>query len=217
MRLLLAGGGGAADSRPLDELFAGWLGPQGNLLYWPIAMRGARPFDSCFEWISATFMPLGLTNISMWTELDGHPASELDAFDGVYIGGGNTFALLAELRASGFDAHLQAYIRNGKPVYGGSAGAVLLGRDIQIVGHMDHNDVRLTDTAGLDLAQGHAILPHYELKFDKLVAAYSRRTGFPVLLIPERSGVVIENDKLRSAGFEPAFRFEGQRREMLEF
>jgi dipeptidase E len=179
MKIILAGGGGADDAHLLDELFATWIRPQGRLLYWPIALRGPRTFDSCLEWITATFAPLAITNITMWTELAGHQAAELEAFDGLYIGGGNTFSLLAELRASGFDAHLKAYAQGGKPVYGGSAGAVLLGRDIQIVSHMDHNDAGLTDTSGLDLVQGYAVLPHYEPKDDELIHTYIERTRFP--------------------------------------
>ena len=116
MKIALAGGGGANDSRLLDEAFAAWIGPEGKLLYWPLALRGVRPFQSCLEWITAAFAPWGVTRISMWTDLSEHRAGELDEFDAVYIGGGNTFALLAQLRESGFDRHLKAYARRGKAV-----------------------------------------------------------------------------------------------------
>ena len=93
MKVALAGGGGADESRLLDEVFAAWIGLQGKLLYWPIALRGIRPFPSCLEWITTTFAPLNVTQITMWTDLSEHQASELGEFDAVYIGGGNTFAL----------------------------------------------------------------------------------------------------------------------------
>jgi hypothetical protein len=76
MKVALAGGGGAADSRLLDEVFATWLGPQGKLLYLPCALRGIRPFQSCLEWIAVTFASLNVTNITMWTDMSEHQASE---------------------------------------------------------------------------------------------------------------------------------------------
>jgi len=48
----------------------------------------------------------------------------------IYIGGGNTFKLLKELKESGFDKELLKFIKEGKPVYGGSAGALILGKNI---------------------------------------------------------------------------------------
>jgi len=210
VKVALAGGGGAGDSRLLDNLFASWIGPQGKLLYWPLALRGIRPFQSCLEWIRATFAPFNITRITMWTDLSEHQASELDEFDGVYIGGGNTFCLLAQLQESGFEPYLKAYVQGGKPVYGGSAGAVVLGRDIQTVNHLDRNDVGLTETKGLDLAQGHAIWVHYRRRDDKQIHAYVRDYQQPVLTISERSGIVIENEGMRAVGFEPAYRFDRQ-------
>jgi dipeptidase E len=207
-KIALAGGGGADDSRLLDEVFAGWIGSLGKLLYWPLALRGIRPFQECQEWITATFSPLGISHISMWTGLSEHSAGELDRFDAVYLGGGNTFSLLAQLKESGFDHYLKAFVRGGKAVYGGSAGAVILGRDIRSVLHLDRNDSGLSETTGLDLAEGHAIWVHYQPRDDSLIEAYVQKYRMPVLAISERSGLIIEESGIRSVGFEPAYRFE---------
>ena len=212
MKIALGGGGGAADSRLLDEVFATWIGSQGKLLYLPCALRGIRPFQSCLAWITATFMPLKITQITMWTDLFEHQASELDQFDAVYIGGGNTFALLAELRKSGFDHYLREHVCRGKPTYGGSAGAVVLGRDIRTVNYLDRNEVGLVGTQGLDLAEGHAIWLHYQPQDDNLIDSYVRKYRQPVIALSERSGIVIDQDGLRTVGFEPAYRFDGQKK-----
>ena len=63
VKVALAGGGGVDDSRLLDEVFATWIGSHGKLLYWPIALRGIRPFQSCLEWITTTFAPLNITQM----------------------------------------------------------------------------------------------------------------------------------------------------------
>jgi len=209
MKIIFAGGGGADDSLPLDKVFAEWLGPEGKMLYLPIALRGIRTFESCFEWITSTFAPLGITDIIMWTSLTEHKASELDQFSGVYIGGGNTFSLLAELQESGFDEYLKVYTKQGRSIYGGSAGAVILGRNIQIVAHVDPNNAGLKRTTGLNLAQEHAIWPHYTETDDDLIRSYIEEYNFPVLAISERAGIIVENDQLYGAGFEAAFRFDG--------
>lgn len=210
MKVALSGGGGAADSRPLDEVFAAWIGSQCKLLYLPCALRGIRPFESCLKWITATFAPLNITQITMWTDLSEHQVSELDQFDAVYIGGGNTFALLAELRKSGFEQSLIEDVRQGKAVYGGSAGAAVLGRDIRTVNYLDRNEVGLVETNGLNLAIGHAIWVHYQPQDDNLIHEYVDQYQQPVVALSERSGIVIENQVMRSVGFEPACRFDGQ-------
>ena len=210
MKVALGGGGGARDSRLLDEVFAAWIGPQGRLLYLPCALRGIRSFDSCLEWIKDTFASFNITDITMWTDLSEHRASDLDQFDAVYIGGGNTFALLAELRKSGFENHLSEYVRRGKAVYGGSAGAAVLGRDIRTVSYLDCNEVGLVETTGLDLAMGHAIWVHYQPQDDSLIDAHVRQYQQSVIALSERSGIVIEQESLRTVGFEPAFQFDGQ-------
>lgn len=210
MKVALGGGGGAIDSRLLDEVFATWIGPRGRLLYWPVALRGIRPFPSCLEWITATFAPLQVNQITMWTDLCEHHADELDQFDAVYIGGGNTFALLAELRRSGFERYLREYACDGKAVYGGSAGAVVLGRDIRTVDYLDCNEVGLVEMQGLDLTAGLAIWVHYQPQDDNLIEAYVRQYQRPVIALSERSGIVIEQEHIRAVGFEPAYRFDGQ-------
>lgn len=209
-KIALGGGGGAADSRLLDEVFATWIGSQGKLLYLPCALRGIRPFPSCLEWFTATFAPFDITNITMWTTLSEHRGHELDQFDAVYLGGGNTFALLAEIRNSGFEHDLTEYARRGKAIYGGSAGAAVLGRDIRTVNYLDCNEAGLVETNGLDLAGGHAIWIHYQPQDDKLIETYVHTYQQPVIALSECSGIVINEAGMRAVGIEPAYRFDGQ-------
>ena len=210
VKIALAGGGGAKNSRLLDELFASWIGPQGRILYLPIALRGIRSFESCFEWITTTFAPFAINRITMWTDMAGHHAGELEGFTAVYIGGGNTYSLLAEFIYSGFDGHLQAYVHRGGMIYGGSAGAVVLGKDIRTISRMDRNVTGLTEVKCLNLAEDHAVYPHYEPRDDQFIEEFVEKYQQPVLAILERSGVVIEAGRMRSVGFEASYRFDHQ-------
>ncbi len=207
-RVIVAGGGGVDDSRPLDEHFAAWTGRGGRMLYWPIALPEDHPLRaSCFDWISSVFRPLGIDRIEMWTELHGHAEAELERFDSIYVGGGNTYRLLHLLRESGFDRALLRCIHGGKPVYGGSAGAAILGCDIRTVAHMDHNTVGLEDVRGFDVIQGYAIWCHYEPRDHARIAAYIEAYAHPVLALSERAGVALEGGRLVALGYDPAIYF----------
>src|SRR5215217_2254257 len=142
-KIVLAGGGSEKDSRSIDEVFASWVTPNQKILYLPLASRGIRPYNECLRWISTTFSPLSITNIEMWTDLSEHQSNELFEFAAVYIGGGNTYSLLAQLLESGFHRHLIEYVSHGRIIYGGSAGAAILGKDIRTVEHIDHNKIGL--------------------------------------------------------------------------
>ncbi len=184
-------------------MFAGWLGQQGSLLYLPIASGGrAGGYAKHRAWIGAVFSPLGVADIQMWTELESHAPLELQAFGGVYIGGGNTFTLLHLLRASGFDMGLRRFALEGGAIYGGSAGAIVLGADIASCERDDPNSVGLKGTAALNLTGGADIWCHYRPDQLEQVQTYSNTSGRFVYALPERGGLCIEGDRVRSAGFE---------------
>ncbi|RBP98280.1 peptidase S51 [Bifidobacterium aemilianum] len=82
--------------------------------------------------------------------------------DIIYIGGGNTFYLLQELRRIGADRMLVDQVRRGKIYVGESAGAVITAPDIAYIGEMDDagRAPELSDTQGLGLVD-FSVVPHY--------------------------------------------------------
>lgn len=215
-KIALAGGGSAQDSRLIDEVFASWIEPNRKILYLPLALRGIRPFDECLKWIKTTFLSLNITSIEMWTDLSEHQGDELFEFAAIYIGGGNTYSLLAQFLESGFDRHLVAYASQGGVIYGGSAGAALLGKDIRTVSHIDHNHIGLNETKGLNLAKGFAVWVHYQPQDDELIYEYQGKYNQSVLAISERAGVILDNSGMYSVGFESAYRFDRQGKHTLQ-
>ena len=79
----------------------------------------------------------------------------------IFLCGGNTYRLLAGLKASGCFEKIADYIRHDGVVFGGSAGAILFGADIDSCACDDNNDADLTDTAGFDVLNGLSLLCHY--------------------------------------------------------
>ncbi|MDE7178974.1 MAG: Type 1 glutamine amidotransferase-like domain-containing protein [Lachnospiraceae bacterium] len=76
--------------------------------------------------------------------------------------------LLLGLKQSDAFQKIKEYILNDGIVIGGSAGAVIFGKDIDIISSMDSNDVNLTDTAGFNVLSGISIFPHYTNKKSSL-------------------------------------------------
>jgi dipeptidase E len=215
--ILLGGGGEVKDEILIFKTLASWVGPVGKLLFWPIAHTDPRSYDSCLVWFTETFTPLGVKNITMWSDLEEHQAPELDNFEAIFIGGGNAYWLLAQLIKSGFNTHLVQYVENGGMVYGGSAGAVVLGRDIQTVSHLDRNEINLRERCCLDLAAGHAVWVHYQKEDDKLIYKYGREQNHPVIAISERSGVLVDVSGMQAIGYEPAFVFDESGKHEISF
>jgi dipeptidase E len=135
---------------------------------------------------------------------------------GAFIGGGNVYSLLHRLRSSQADRRLRLFVEDGHPVYGGSAGALILGWDIGTARHADPNDVALVDTSGLDLALGCAVWCHYVGSDDSLIHTYVEETGNVVLALPERGGAARTAQVIRVLGPEPSRLFGIGRSEWLE-
>lgn len=216
LRIALAGGGSERDSAPVDRYFSDWLEPGSRLLYIPIALGTTNDgYAKAGQWLRRVFEPLGVGYVDVWTDLDSYRPYDISNFDGLYLGGGNTFLLLYELRRSGLAEVIRRCARQDLPVYGGSAGAVVLGRDIMTVHHLDPNTAPLTDTTGLDLALGCSVWVHYEDAHRSLIEEYQRNHGGRSVVLSERSAVAIEEGQVYSVGSAPAYLVDGTQWQIL--
>jgi dipeptidase E len=202
-RLLLSGGGSAEDSRLLDQLLV-QLTAKGRMLYLPIALDPhQRPYASCYEWIGSVFTPLGLDRITMWSDISVKTKDDLKPFAALYIGGGNTFKLLRDLKQARFDQAIRLFLHHGGVVYGGSAGAIICGRDISTASWLDRNDVGLEDTTGLDLLGGASVWCHYQPTDDQHIRSSTERLQHPIMALSEKTGVYVQDNIVLAVGFEP--------------
>ena len=203
MKIFLSGGGSGIKSLELDKRFANALDKAKPLLYIPIAIDKVRhPYPDCLKWIKNTFNPLGVRRIELWTEEDlrKKPESELNKFSGIYIGGGNTFYLLDEIKKSGFFNKLKAKAVSGMPVYGGSAGAIILGKTI--LTSSDKNSVKTKDFYGLDLVKGYSIFCHYDKPEEaEWVKDTSKKLKIgKAIALPENSGLFVSENGIEVVG-----------------
>ncbi len=199
-KVFLSGGGNEKKTFELDEIF---LQNVSKILYVPLAWKN-NDFDSCLNWFKGAMFSHKQVKIDMLIDLDKRV--DLKEYDAVYIGGGNTFKLLKKIKDSRFDKKLIDYYHSGGTVYGGSAGAIIWGKDINIAlicRDADVNEVQLKDTSGFDLLHGTDIQCHYEVSQLKEHQRYIAKSGRNVIAIPEESALLIKGDKLTVIGTKP--------------
>ncbi len=202
-KLFLAGGGDENQSKSFDTIFAKHIRPNDKIMYIPIAMNEeATHFTKCFNWFKKTFNRLSIKpeQIMMITELKDITSNLLNKTRAVYIGGGNTFKLLHKIKKTGLDKRLINYYKNGGIIYGGSAGAIILGRTINTCKRSDKNTVNLKDVNGLNLAHDYSIWAHYKQSDDELIKEYVNKYNESLLIIPEDSGVIINEELINCVG-----------------
>lgn len=203
MNLILSGGGNSEQSKGVDTLFTSLLKNR-KILYIPIAMdRVKHPDRDCLLWLENNLSPYGNFDITLLNEKDlkKFEYEELLDFGGVYIGGGNTYKLLKILKETGFDNYLVKLLKETDiPVIGGSAGAVIFGKDIETVSTMDVNKVGLEEFFGMNMVNGKNVWVHYKEGMDEDIEKYIERTGICVVAVPEESGLYVTNENVQPVG-----------------
>lgn len=216
VNLFLSGGGDKGQTEIIDKKFVKALDLDKPLLYIPTAMQGEIPYEDCYRWIHSVFNPLGIPEIEMWTDLEEKSLVDLKKFSAIYIGGGNTFDLLNALRETGFDTVLKEFLGNKGIVYGGSAGAIIFGRDILTSSHMDPNHTNLKTFEGFNYIDNYSVWCHYETSNDRLIEEYVNKYGYSVIALPEETGIVISEGTLRVMGSSSASIFRNSDKFVFE-
>lgn len=195
-KLFLGGGGDADSTIDFDAQFFFELPRQASLLYIPIALRRESiGRESCIDWFSALVTKHAEgKEINFEIVLENTQVILLNKFDAVYIGGGNTYHLLHFIQESGMGGRLTEYVQGGGMIYGGSAGAIVLGKDIRTA--EEENDRGSACHHGLNMLGGMSVLCHYQdLMKDRAVSlAVSLRSS--ILAIPENSGIIWIGDRI---------------------
>ena len=130
MRLILAGGGDATRSAKVDSFYRSLNPGRRTIACIPQAIAPAEgAWERAERWL---FERPALEGFDAHTigDLAGVEPATLRSFHSMFIMGGNTFTLLAGVKAVGFGSKLKAVL-DEVPIYGTSAGAIILGHDIE--------------------------------------------------------------------------------------
>ncbi|HEX8252904.1 MAG TPA: dipeptidase PepE [Thermoanaerobaculia bacterium] len=140
-----------------------------------------------------------------------HGPEEIEAADAIYIGGGNTFRLLAQMYETGIVDLIRERVRAGMPYFSASAGTNVATPSIRTTNDMPIVYPPTFDALGLISFQ---INPHYldpdpssthkgETREDRIREFHEENTT-PVLGLREGSMLRVEGDVITLIGDKPA-------------
>ena len=145
---------------------------------------------------------LGLTvdELEVSTASKDNVREKLAKNDMIFVGGGNTFFLLQELKRSGADQIIAREVEKGKLYIGESAGAIAACPDIGYSAEMDvpGKAPELTDYTGMGLVDFYVVphMGHPEMgpAANSIIEKYSSLLGLKV--IDDHQVILIEGDKV---------------------
>lgn len=223
MRLLLNGGGSTEQLIPTMSKLNEIIDHNKPMLYIPLAMDEVEhPYDGCYEWFKDQITNVAVPSLDMVRSFEALASKILNEYSAIFIGGGNTYKLLKGLKESGSFDKIQEYIQNNGIVVGCSAGAVICGKDIDIIASMDPNDVKLKDTKGFDVLSGISVFPHYMNlkskltyeenqeridKFTNSILKFTLKNG-DVYAIPEEDTIFVNDGSIDILGNKPFYYFK---------
>ncbi len=220
MKLFLNGGGSGKSFVEPFKILNHEIDNNKPVLYVPLAMdENEHSYDGCYEWITEQFKNINIPCIDMTKSFEDLASRNFANYSCIFIGGGNTYKLLKGMKETKIINKLADYVNNGGIIFGGSAGAVIFGKDITIISEMDKNDVNLVDTKGFNMLDGYSIFPHYtnkkskltkeenaqrHEKFTKSIIEFSKNIG-KVYALPEEDTMIYCDDNVEIIGTLPYY------------
>ena len=221
MTLILNGGGDGQAVTSARQLLNSIIDHSRKILYLPFAWPDPS-YRGCLEFMTAELSDVEKAGIEMVTTLEELMSRNFKDYACLYIGGGNTYKLLNDLKTSGAFEKIRKYLteENGI-VYGGSAGAIIFGKDLDSCNTDDDNEVGLVDHTGFNMLGGYSLLCHYTSR-EPARTELSRRYLLelsrekPVYAIPEEDTICVTDGEIRFIGPRPYYEFiNGKKYERL--
>lgn len=213
MKLILNGGGSGNQVAGARALLNSLIYHNKKILYIPFAWPDPT-YNGCLEFMTNELSDIDKQGIDMVKSTDELMDKNLTDYACIYIGGGNTYKLLNDLKVSGAFDKIKKYLldENGI-VYGGSAGAIIFGKDLDSCNTDDENEIGLVDNTGFDMLNGYSLLCHYtsrELERTELSKKYLLELSKvkPVYAIPEEDTIFVNDGKIEFIGSRPYYEFK---------
>ena len=212
MKLILNGGGVGESVKSARELLNSLIDHNKRILYIPFAWPDST-YNGCLEFMTNELSDVEKEGIDMVKSTDELMSKDLNDYACIYIGGGNTYKLLNDLKVSDTFNKIRNYLINDDGiVYGGSAGAIIFGKDIDSCNTEDENEVGLIDNTGFNMINGYSLLCHFtsrepertELSRNYLIELSKSK---PIYAIPEEDTIYVNDEQIKFIGNRPYYEF----------
>lgn len=210
--IILSGGGSEKQSLLLDNFFFDNIRKNGNVLYVPTALIGHRMYDDAENWFKSVIKLHERDDLILETLVDFKKYENLDKYDALYIGGGNTWKLRKCFKDNDFDKKILDYLSKNKIVYGGSAGAIIFGEDISC---QKDEEIMNPEIKGLNMVNEYSIACHYLAEKDEDIKKWCKAKSKSIIAIPEDSGVIIRNGEISIIGYSNCFIFNSNTKDLI--
>lgn len=212
MKLFLCGGGSGEQTKSAVKKLNEIVDHNKPILYIPLAMKSSK-YDSCYEWITGELKSVDVPSIEMVRSTSELISKNLDDYAAIFIGGGNTYKLLNDLKVSGAFERLKKYIENDGIVFGGSAGAIIFGECIDTCKYSDKNEVNLHDQMGFNVFNFISLLCHFtngSLEDTEINRKYLLELSKEekIIALPEEDTIYYEDGYFEVIGDRPYYMFE---------
>ena len=212
MKVFLCGGGADVQTIEANKRLNEVIDHSKPCLYIPLAME-AEMYDSCYEWIQGELSSVDIPGIDMVRSVEELAEKYFEDYSFLFIGGGNTFKLLRDIKMSDAFEKIREYLEKGGVAFGGSAGAIIFGRDLEACVLDDPNDVNLKEIDGYDVLDGISVLCHFgnrtaekdEASQRFLLELSLRRKA---VALPEEVTLFVNDDQVEVIGDRPFYLFE---------
>ncbi len=212
MKLILNGGGTGEAAESARQALNQAIDRRKKILYIPFAWPDPS-YRGCLEFMTDELADVEKAGIDMVKTPGELMSRSFSDYACLYIGGGNTFRLLKILKDSGAFEKIREYlVREDGIVYGGSAGAIIFGKDLDSCRTDDADETGLADHAGFNMLGGYSLLCHYTNR-DPERTERSRRYLLelsetkPVYAIPEEDTICADHERIVFVGNRPYYEF----------
>ena len=212
MKLILNGGGDGELISSSRALLNSLIDHNKKILYIPLAWPDPT-YEGCLEFMTNELSDIDKQGIEMIKSTDELMSKDFTDYACIYIGGGNTYKLLNDLKVSGaFDKIKKYLLEDDGIVYGGSAGAIIFGKDLDSCNTDDTNEVGLVDNTGFNMLNGYSLLCHYtsrepertELSKNYLLELSKQK---PIYAIPEEDTIYVDDNNIKFIGTKTYYEF----------
>ena len=205
MKLILYSGGGARDNRVLAKEALSLLeNPSPLIAFIPSDDQDLEEDFADFK-RKFTGQKVRFLLVPIDEPLTPRRDKQLLKADAIFLGGGNTFYFLRNLRARGLITKLRAFVRRGGLLMGLSAGSILMTPSIDTASvpslDADDNDVGVRNFSAMGLVN-FEFSPHYrpDRRSDAELLRHSKKVKHPIYACADGNGIVVKGDSLTFVG-----------------